>query len=134
MAAEAGWTDDRTWFIRGEIVRWVDDEPQPGIVEFQLTDTAQKTWSFIRKFYDFTTEEVAPDSSYPREGYIACSIVSRGLNETGREVVLIDTTAPFRGRASEEGPSRFNVFFEQLVLYALPKWEVVPLRPIPPSP
>ena len=134
MTTEAGWSDDRTWFVRGEIIRWVDDEPQPGIVECQLTDSSQNVWSFIRKFYDFTTEDIAPDSSYPREGFIACSIVSRSLNETGREIVLIDTVAPFRGRISEDGTSRFSVFFEQLVLHALPKWELVPLRPIPPSP
>jgi len=134
MTTEAGWVDGRIWFVRGEIVRWVDNEPQPGIVEFQLTDSSQKIWSFVGKFYDFTTEEIASDSYYPREGFVGCVIISRTLNEYGREVVQIDTATPFRGRETDDGTSRFTVFFEQLVLHALPKWEVVPLLPVPPCP
>ena len=35
--------------IAVSIVRWVDDEPQPGIVECKLTDLFGRDWTFIEK-------------------------------------------------------------------------------------
>lgn len=33
--------------VKCAAVRWVDDEPQPGWIEYQLTDAEGVTWSFF---------------------------------------------------------------------------------------
>jgi hypothetical protein len=35
--------------VEYQVVRWVADEPQPGLVEAQLTDSDGRIWSFIDK-------------------------------------------------------------------------------------
>jgi hypothetical protein len=84
-------------------------------------------WTFIAKFYDFTTTELWSDSTYPQAGYIACEITSRDRDMSGRETTEIDTGQPLRGRESEEGVARFKVFSDQLVTDALPE-TIVRLR------
>jgi hypothetical protein len=120
-------TDDTVWYVRGQIMRWVDKDPQPGIVECQFTDMTGRQWVFIGKFYDFTTAELWSDSIYPLPGYIVCEIVSRHRDESGREIVEIDSEKPYRGRESEDGVAPFCVLAEQLVPDALPAWREVQL-------
>ena len=51
---------------------------------------------------------------YPQPGVIACQIANFGHDETGREVVEIDTRAPW-GVEAIDGTTRFHVFRDQLV-------------------
>jgi len=32
--------------VEVSIIRWVDDEPQPGIIEFVLSDRSGRQWHF----------------------------------------------------------------------------------------
>jgi hypothetical protein len=36
-------------FVRTTVVRWVDDEPFPGLVKVELTDATGHRWTFIDK-------------------------------------------------------------------------------------
>ncbi|MGH7555142.1 MAG: hypothetical protein ACREMQ_19240, partial [Longimicrobiales bacterium] len=81
---------------------------------------------FIGKFYDFTNAELWRDSSYPQDGYFACDVISNGRDKSGREIAEIDTDTPARGRESEKGEVRFQVFADNLVADALPEWVEVP--------
>lgn len=120
-------SEETCWFVRATITRWVDSDPQPGIVECVFDDAAGRRWSFIGKYYDFTQEELGETSAYPQPGYIACGVTARGRDEQMRDIAHIDTDAPERGRASEEGASEFDVLAELLIADALSGWEVVPL-------
>jgi len=102
------------WCVHGEITRWVDDEPQPGIVETRLTDRFGRDWLFISKFYDVAENDLSPGSSYPRPGHLRCIVLSQRRDETGREIVEIDTDDHPRGQESVDGASRFEVFADQL--------------------
>lgn len=54
--------------LRCEAVRWVDDEPFPGIVEVQFVDSAGQRWSLIDKSSIFARfAELTPDAVYPVE-------------------------------------------------------------------
>jgi hypothetical protein len=123
-------TKDARWFVRAQITQWVDHEPQPGIVQCVLLDATGRKWTFVGKYYDFTNAELSSDCLYPQEGYLACEVISRDRDETGRETADIDTDKPRRGRESEEGVARFRVFSDQLVANALSEWTVVPLTSV----
>jgi hypothetical protein len=124
MSSE-GASADR-WFVRCQIVRWVSDDPQPGVVACDLVDASGRSWTFVGKYYDFTNEELTSQSAYPRSGYIACAIVARDGGERG--LVEIDTDDEnLRGTESEEGCRLFRVAADQLVPNAMPEWHVVPL-------
>ncbi|WRZ88180.1 hypothetical protein OHB54_03435 [Streptomyces sp. NBC_01007] len=98
-------------FLRCEAVRWVDDEPQPGLVEVRFTDAHHHEWTFIGKWPRFGGEDLHPDSSYPVEVGILCDIldsVSSGTTDT----VKISVTP--RGVESLEGCVEFEVRADQL--------------------
>jgi hypothetical protein len=95
------------------IVRWVDDEPQPGIVECSLIDRFGKDWLFLEKCAVVSSALLCSDSTYPQPGLIACQIISTGLDDHGREFVVLDTEQPW-GINAVGGNSRFEVFVDQL--------------------
>ena len=88
-----------------QVVRWVSDEPQPGLVEAQVEDAAGTVWSFIDKEPIFCA--VTP-TTYPVAGIIRCTIVATEADSDGREVAVIDTGRP-DGVASVDGTTRFRV-------------------------
>ena len=71
------------------IVRWVADDPWPGLVEAELIDAAGKCWSFVDKSPVFTAELLSTNSTYPTDGVIRCEVV-----ESYGDTVLISTAQP----------------------------------------
>jgi hypothetical protein len=102
-----------TTTIRVLIVRWVDDEPQPGIVECRLTDRFGRDWAFMEKCAVVSSAALCNDSAYPQSGVIACHIISTGLDDNGREFAVVDTKQPW-GINAVNGDTRFEVFADQL--------------------
>jgi hypothetical protein len=102
-----------TTAIRVLIVRWVDDEPQPGIVECRLTDRFGRDWAFIEKCPAVSSAALCNDSTYPRSGVIGCQIISTGLDDNGREFAVVDTRQPW-GITAVTGHACFEVFADQL--------------------
>lgn len=77
--------------VRCEAVRWVDDEPQPGLVEVVLTDVHGTRWSLIDKAPVFdATGALARGSDYPIPVLVACNVVERRSDGAGHEIVRID--------------------------------------------
>lgn len=99
--------------IAVRIVRWVSDD-QPGIVECSLTDRFGRNWRFIEKLPVVSTLPLDGSSSYPSPGSIACHVVSRGRDGSGREFAEVDTELPW-GIAAVEGTTCFQVFVDELV-------------------
>ena len=61
--------------LRVQIVRFVDEEPQPGIVEAQFRDAQGKLHSIIDKVPLFTSADLWSDWNYPQPGSIECRVI-----------------------------------------------------------
>ena len=60
-------------------VRWVADDPQPGIVECRLVDADGVEHVLIDKSAIFDDEDrLRPDASYPFELKLTCRVVREG--------------------------------------------------------
>lgn len=95
--------------MKVSIVRYISDDPQPGIVECQFQDAYGRRWSFIEKTAVVSAEELDAHSVYPQPGVTACKIVQRFPDAAGRDVIRINTVE------SVEGVTQFDVLPESLV-------------------
>lgn len=102
-----------------EIVRYISDEPQPGVVECRLIDVKGFEWTFIEKTAIVTEHQIDERSTYPQSGAIACEIVGKIQDESGREILLVDTTKPW-GVATTTDESKFEVRSAQIIDLHLP--------------
>lgn len=69
--------------LRVQIVRFVDEEPQPGIVESQFRDAQGRVHSIIDKIPGFTTADLWSDSDYPQPGFVECRVLEQIPSATG---------------------------------------------------
>jgi len=100
--------------IRVAIVRYISDDPQPGIVECQLEDANGRRWSFVEKTAIVSNEHLDANTCYPKPGAIAGEMVSRGRDQAGREIIRIETKRPWRVE-SVDGVTEFDARPESLV-------------------
>ena len=100
--------------VRISITHYISDEPQPGIVECKFSDAHGRQWSFVEKTAIVSAEHLNAQTSYPQPGVIACEIVGRSRDSTGREIILIDTELPW-GVESVDGSNRFEVLPASLI-------------------
>jgi hypothetical protein len=96
-----------------DIVRFVCDEPQPGIVACELVDAKGVSHTFIDKVPGFTAKLLDAHSSYPQRGAVRCEKVDSWRDENGRDVVRVTTQSPDCIESSE-GVTEFVVFATQL--------------------
>ncbi|MFD3417670.1 hypothetical protein [Streptomyces decoyicus] len=97
-----------------EAVRWVDDEPWPGVVEAQFTDAAGRCWSLVDKAPIFAAMgELGPDSAYPVEVTVAC-VVAEGHGLLENDEVVTVSTSP-HGVMTPCGREEFSVRWDQLI-------------------
>jgi hypothetical protein len=96
------------------IVRYISDEPQPGIVECQLEDAHGRRWSFVEKTAIVSSRPLDAGTTYPQKGVIAAEIVGRSVDATGRETIRVDTERPWHVE-SVDGVTQFEVLAESLV-------------------
>jgi hypothetical protein len=102
----------RTPAVKVTIVGWYENYP-PGIVECSLRDRFAKDWRVTVKQYDATGVDLNASSSYPLPGLIDCLIVSRGIDEFGKDTVIIEPEPPLVN-LTEGGIDRFDIFADQL--------------------
>ena len=100
-------------YIRVEICRWVDDEPQPGIVECRFTDSAGHEWVIIEKSAVVTAANLDAKSNYPQPAAIACEVVSRDIDSSGRKIAEVSIEKPW-GVEATDGTTVFRVFAHQI--------------------
>ena len=68
--------------LRVQIIRFVDEEPQPGIVESQFHDAGGASHLVIDKVPMFTTAHLWSDTPYPQPGFIECRLLERMSSES----------------------------------------------------
>lgn len=100
--------------VRVAITRYVSDEPQPGIVECEFADAHGRRWVFVEKTAIVSAADLDARTSYPQPGIIACRVVGRRVDDTGQEIVKVDTERPW-GVEAVDGTVQFEV---------LPTWLV----------
>ncbi|MEU1623551.1 hypothetical protein ABZ479_40475 [Streptomyces sp. NPDC005722] len=98
-------------FLRCRIARWVDDEPQPGLVEVRFTDAHGRGWSFVEKSAVVSSADLSSGSDYPIETVILCDILSGNAAGTTNTVRI--SLAPW-GLESVDGQTEFDVWPGQL--------------------
>ena len=77
-----------------EIVRFVEDY-FPGIVVCEFIDADDRRHTFIDKIPIFTDNFLLDaNSKYPQQGSIRCTVLSRGSDARGRQLVSISTAQP----------------------------------------
>jgi hypothetical protein len=77
-------------------VRFVDEEPQPGIVEAQFRDAQGQTHSIIDKIPMFATDaDLWSDSEYPQSGAMACRVLERIPGPPGASLAHITIAEPY---------------------------------------
>jgi hypothetical protein len=94
--------------VRVSITRYIADEPLPGIVECEFQDAHGRRWRFVEKTAYVSVDILDWQTVYPRPGAIACEIVGRSQDATGREIIVIDTERPWDVE-SVDGSTRFEV-------------------------
>jgi hypothetical protein len=96
-------------YVEARALRWVGDEPFPGVVEVGLTDAAAREWRFIDKSAVFDRDDIlGPSAGYPIGVRIACTVLERTEDR-----VVISTAEPW-GIESVEQQSRFVMLPEQV--------------------
>jgi hypothetical protein len=61
------------------VITWyLGDDPQPGVVECEMTDAHGKRWRFVEKSAIVSAEDLSAATHYPISGVIAGEIIGRG--------------------------------------------------------
>lgn len=112
--SDAASMDQMRTYLKCEIVRWVADDPQPGIVEARIIDADGRQWSFLDKVAIFDMEgAITRSSDYPHPGLIRCEVLvdaSGDLAPTGMSVTTLRPDAV----EADSGQSEFRVDLAQL--------------------
>lgn len=95
-----------------QIVRFVNKEPQPGIVACEFTDAEKRVHTLIDKVPIFSTEDLDEWSTYPSARCVRCEVISQWRDTRGRDLVRI--TTGLDGVESTEGLSEFIVLAGQV--------------------
>ncbi len=99
--------------VWGRALRWVDDEPQPGLVEVQLKDLHGDEHLFVDKEPIFTRHSaLSPQTAYPVRVELGCEILGTRLLPDGRTAFTITTERPWRIE-SVTGQTAFEVTLDQ---------------------
>lgn len=99
-----------TAFVRARAVRWVSDEPFPGLIEVELADAAGKRWTFVDKYPMFDPESAfGPSTNYPVPLQIACTMLDRRQDEA-----VVSTAEPW-GLETIDGSHEFVVSLSDVV-------------------
>ena len=89
------------------ILRYISDEPQPGIVECELEDGHGRRWRIVDKTAVVSGEYLDAHSTYPQAGMVTAEVVGRSLDSEGRKLIRVDIRR--WGIESVEGVTQFDV-------------------------
>ena len=88
--------------IRVSIVRWMDDEPQPGIVECRLTDRHGRDWTFIEKCGVASSTTLHSGSTYrPVHSAITLTIARKGQDAPIELTIVRAPVGAAKGASSD---------------------------------
>lgn len=95
--------------IKGRVIRWVSDEPNPGIVEVEIVDAFGRVWTFVDKAPMFDEDALLTSlATYPIPISLRCLIVDSS------DGFLTVSTAEPHGLETVDGVSEFVVSSDQI--------------------
>jgi hypothetical protein len=97
-----------------QIVRFVDNEPQPGVAACEFEDAEGRCHTLIDKVRCFSAKPLDATSAYPQAGGVRCEAVARWRDATGRDLVRITVALPDHLESTER-LSEFVVLPTQLL-------------------
>lgn len=100
--------------LKATVVRYIDDEPQPGVVECMLVDAAGQSHAFIEKTAVVSAKPLFSTDTYPMACELACEVEAEWIDEGGEPLVRACTERPW-GLESTTGQTVFVVHASQLV-------------------
>jgi hypothetical protein len=89
------------------------DSAFPGWVRCSLLDASGKNWQFVEKVPVIGGESLSEASSYPQTRFVACQLVAKMTDATGRDLCVVDTSIPW-GIEATDGTTQFTVLASQL--------------------
>ena len=95
------------------VVRYVSDDPQPGIVECVFIDAYDQSHFFHEKTAIVSAENLLSSSNYPVESDFECEIVEELTDHLGNSLLRICTERPW-GFISLAGETSFVVKSSQI--------------------
>ena len=98
--------------IHISITRYVDDEPQPGLVEGEFTDAHGHQHRFVEKTVYLSIDYLYSTSTYPCHGVVVCEIIDQRRDESGQEIISVK---PDYNIESTDGLTQFEVTPASLV-------------------
>ena len=98
--------------VRVSITAFVNDD-FPGWVACELADSDGVLHQFIEKVPVVSNEDLRQNSDFPRDGAIACNVISNWQDDLGRSLSKIDTSQPW-GIESKAGITDFVVHSRSL--------------------
>ncbi|MGA3009138.1 MAG: hypothetical protein ABSD72_02640 [Terracidiphilus sp.] len=99
--------------LRVRIVRFVDKEPQPGIVESQFRDSDGVVHKIIDKVPIFTAAPLWSDSEFPQTGFVGCKVLQQFYDSSGLNFARITISEPWDVETTE-GKSELMVKADEL--------------------
>jgi hypothetical protein len=96
--------------IKVEIIKYINEEPFPGIVKCKFKDAFGKEWEFIDKISIFSTENITIKTKLPINGFICGKII----NEEN-DIVCFCTIEPYFIK-SIEGETIFYLKKDQIII------------------
>lgn len=84
------------------------DDGFPGWVEGEMIDANGDLHQFVEKVPVISNEGLRQDSGYPRDGSIACHVISSWKDDLGRDLSRVDTAQPW-SIESKAGVTEFVV-------------------------
>lgn len=100
--------------INAQVSRYIDDEPQPGIVECVLIDALGQSHFFIQKTAIVSNETLLEASAYPTPCEIACEVEAEWNDQAGNSLARVCTELPWHIE-STTGQTVFVVHQSQIV-------------------
>ena len=99
-------------FIVADVMRFISDEPQPGIVECVFSDAFWRMHAFVEKAAIVGDDAMLATTVYPVACELACGIVAE-WEEAGEPLVRVCTERPWH-IVSVDGETNFVVRPSQL--------------------
>ncbi|HEX9997555.1 MAG TPA: hypothetical protein VGB45_10455 [Abditibacterium sp.] len=99
--------------IKAQIIRCINDESYPIVVECCFEDAHGWIHLFHDKDVIFSSETLDENTRYPLDAIVGCEIVERSDGYQG-VIVRVNTEKPW-GIASTQGRKIFDVMRQQLV-------------------
>jgi hypothetical protein len=95
------------------VVRYVSDDPQPGIVECVFIDAYDQSHFFHEKTAIVSAKNLLSSSIYPVEGDFECEIIEELTDSSGNSLARVCTERPW-GIESLSGETSFLVKSSQV--------------------